>query len=458
MITKTLAKKVLNKALATGGDYAELFCESTIRNVAVKREDEVINEASSSLVTGIGLRILKDLQAVYGYTNDVSPMGLMRLASDLSACYEGKRCKRVEGFEVKEHQGFNYQKTKVSNAYRSRLMTKVYKACKGRNKLISKVEISLVDTDQRVLIINSDGLWTNDRRFRVRLGILAVASKDGQMEMAFEGPGANQGYEFFETIDLKEIAKSVAKSAITTLKARECPSRKMDVVLENGFGGVVFHEACGHSLEATSVAKGLSVFCGKKGQKIASDIVTAIDDGTIEYGWGSASIDDEGNPTQKTTLIKNGVLNSYLVDSQNGRRMKEKANGCCRRESYKLAPTSRMSNTYIAQGTSTVEEMIKATKYGLYAKKMGGGSVNPITGEFNFSVSEGYLIKNGKLSRPVKGASLVGKGNEILFNIDMIGNNLKRAQGMCGSVSGSIPVDVGQPCLRVRNITVGGRG
>jgi hypothetical protein len=259
--------------------------------------------------------------------------------------------------------------------------------------------------------------------------------------------------------DFWEIENIVREcSAITTLKARECPSAKMDVIIENGFGGVIFHEACGHSLEATSVAKGLSVFCGKKGQKIASDLVTAVDDGTIENGWGSGNYDDEGNKTTRNVLIENGVLKNYLVDAANGRRMNEAATGCCRRQSYKYPPTSRMSNTFICNGTSTVEEMIKATKKGLYCKKMGGGSVNPVTGEFNFALSEGYLIKNGKITRPVKGATLVGSGSEILLNIDMVGNNLRRAQGMCGSMSGSIPADVGQPCIRVRNITVGGRG
>jgi TldD protein len=246
--------------------------------------------------------------------------------------------------------------------------------------------------------------------------------------------------------------------ALTTLSAEECPSGKMDVVIGNAFGGVIFHEACGHSLEATSVARGLSVFSGKKGEKIANECVTAIDDGTIENAWGSNNIDDEGNPTQRNVLIKDGVLTSYLVDDFNGRRMGEKGNGATRRQSYKYEPTSRMSNTYIDNGKNTPEEIIAATKFGLYAKKMGGGSVNPATGEFNFACLEAYLIEDGKVTRPVKGATLIGNGAEILHNIDMVGNDLLRAQGMCGSSSGSIPTDVGQPTIRVRNITVGGRG
>ena len=220
----------------------------------------------------------------------------------------------------------------------------------------------------------------------------------------------------------------------------------------------IFHEACGHSLEASSVAKNLSVFSNKLGTQIASSIVSAVDDGTIEGAWGSENVDDEGNPTHCNLLIKDGILTSYLVDQFNGRRMNTKENGASRRQSYKYEPTSRMSNTFILPGTSTEEEIIKATKFGLYAKELGGGSVNPATGEFNFAANEAYIIENGKISYPVKGATLIGSGKEVLLKIDMVANNLARAQGMCGAASGSIPTDVGQPTIRVSEMTVGGRG
>jgi TldD protein len=241
------------------------------------------------------------------------------------------------------------------------------------------------------------------------------------------------------------------------LYADECPSKTMPVVIDNGFGGVIFHEACGHSLEATSVAKNASVFSGKKGEKIGSDLVTAIDDGTIPNAWGSANYDDEGLPQKRRVLIDKGILNSYMVDQLNGKRMGEVSTHSSRRQSYRFAPTSRMSNTYIDNGESTFDEIIENTEYGLYARKMGGGSVNPSTGDFNFSVMEGYMIRNGKIAEPVKGATLVGTGKDALKKIDMVGNNLLRAQGMCGSVSGSIAADVGQPTIRIASITVGGR-
>ena len=261
----------------------------------------------------------------------------------------------------------------------------------------------------------------------------------------------------FEEIDPIFYGKEAARTAHTMLHARNCPAGKMTVAIDNGFGGVIFHEACGHSLEATSVAKGNSVFSDKLGKQIASTKVTAIDDGTLANHWGSSNIDDEGNFTKKNVLIENGILKSYMIDKLNGRRMNMKPTGSSRRQSYKYAPTSRMTNTYIAPGDDNPEDIIKSINNGLYAKKMGGGSVNPVTGEFNFAVAEGYIVKNGQIQEPVRGASLIGKGSDVLMNIDMVGNNLAQAQGMCGSSSGSIPTNVGQPMIRVKEITVGGR-
>jgi len=241
------------------------------------------------------------------------------------------------------------------------------------------------------------------------------------------------------------------------LKAEPCPAGIMPVIIDNGFGGVIFHEACGHSLEATQVALGNSEFCGKMGQQIASPVVTAIDDGTMANEWGSINIDDEGTPTTRLVLIENGVLKNYMVDRLNGRRMGMESTGSARRQDYTYAPTSRMRNTFIAAGQDDEKEIIATAGDGLYAKQMGGGSVNPATGEFNFSVMEGYLIKDGKIDRPVRGATLVGKGSEVLMKIDRVGKDMKMAQGMCGSKSGSVPTNVGQPMIRVTSLTVGGR-
>ena len=240
------------------------------------------------------------------------------------------------------------------------------------------------------------------------------------------------------------------------LHAPLCPSGVMPVVIDKGFGGVIFHEACGHSLEATSVAYGISEFSGKLGQMIAAPCVTAIDDGTVPNAWGSLHVDDEGMPTTDLTLIKDGRLVNYMIDKLGGRRMGMAPTGSGRRESYRFAPTSRMRNTYIAAGQDDEAEMIATMGDGLYAKRMGGGSVDPATGEFNFSVSEAYLVKDGHITHPVRGASLVGRGSDVLLHIDRVGREVELAEGMCGSISGSVPTRVGQPMIRVTGMTVGG--
>ena len=337
------------------------------------------------------------------------------------------------------------------------LARRAYKAARAYSSEISQSTVSLLDFDRNILIATSDGLLVTDRQVRSRIKINAVASQGSENQIGYCGPGAMKGYEFFDEIDIEGTAAEAARQAVTMLHAGYCPAGRMPVAIDNGFGGVIFHEACGHSLEAASVAKGMSEFAGKLGQKVASEKVTAIDDGTIPGAWGSVNIDDEGTPNRRRVLIEKGVLKSYLVDKLNGRRMGMETTASSRRQDYTFPPVSRMTNTFIAPGTDTDEQIIGSIEYGLYAKKLGGGSVNPVTGEFNFAVNEGYIVRNGQICEPVRGASLIGRGSEVIRNIDMVGKNLLREQGMCGASSGSIPTDVGQPMIRVSEITVGGR-
>lgn len=460
LLQKKLIEELLDECLSTGADFAEVFVEDTMSN-SLQSMSGRLEKVSSGKSYGVGIRVAKEFNTVYGYTNSKNPEDLLKLASDLSKSFsDEKLIKRSELNELevgKRHQAKVLPKD-VSLEQKVDLIKRAHNAAANYNEAIQQVVVTLTDNEQNVLIANSEGRFVSDKRVRVRIFINAVAGKDGVMQTGGEGPGAGKGYEYLlDEISVEEYAESAAKIAITMLNAEECPSGKMPVVIHNGFGGVIFHEACGHPLEATSVSKNASVFCGKMGQKVASDVVTAIDDGTIEYGWGSANFDDEGYPQQRRVLIKDGVLKSYMVDKINGRRMNAEPTGSSRRQSYKFAPTSRMSNTYIDNGNSTFEEIIANTKFGLFAKKLGGGSVNPGNGDFNFAVMEGYMIRDGKISEPVRGASLVGNGANILYEIDMVANNLKSARGMCGSVSGSIPADVGQPTLRVKEITVGGK-
>ena len=346
----------------------------------------------------------------------------------------------------------------VPGARRARVVKAADAAARAVSAEVSQVTARLYDWETDVVIANSEGLLVPDRRVYTRLALTAVASAGGESQTGSCNPGAMMGFELFDSrVDPEEVGRRAAKQAVTMLHAEPCPAGVMCAVIDKGFGGVIFHEACGHSLEATAVAFGNSEFAGKLGQQIASPIVTAIDDGTMENEWGSINIDDEGAPATRLVLIENGILKNYMVDRLNGRRMGMAVTGSARRQDYTCAPTSRMRNTFIAPGNDDEAEIISSMGDGLYAKAMGGGSVNPITGEFNFAVSEGYLVKGGRIDRPVRGATLIGKGADILKKIDRVGKTLELGQGMCGSVSGSIPVNVGQPMIRVTDITVGGR-
>ncbi len=460
MISKDLAQKVISKALSTGGDFAEVFIENTDVGT-INMIDKKIDTALNGKIYGAGIRIFKGLKSVYACTNDLSESGLLTAAENAASAIGSLNVDisiNLTASKARDISPVIYLPTEVEAKRKIEVVKKAYNACSSQSSEIVQTIALLSDRVQNVLIANSEGLFVTDRRVRTRLGVQAIASNGSENQAAFEGPGRSMGFEMFEReIDPEYFGKLAATTAISVLHAPYCPARKMTVAIENGFGGVIFHEACGHSLEAEAVAKNLSVFAGKKGEQIASTKVTAIDDGTLPNYWGSINIDDEGTPSQKNVLIKDGILVGYMVDKLNGRRMGEKSTGSGRRENYKYAPVSRMTNTYIANGTDKNEDIIKSISDGLYAKKMGGGSVNPVTGEFNFAISEGYIVKNGVIDHAVRGASLIGKGADILMNIDMVGQNLDMGQGMCGAASGSVPTNVGQPLIRVSEITVGGR-
>jgi TldD protein len=459
MISKDILQEILWKALLAGGDFAEIFVEDTISN-NLNMINGKIENAISGRDFGIGIRIFKGLRSVYAYTNDKSREGLLetayKAASALGEGGEEKEINLMERINSNIHP-IIYVPSSVGNAKKVNIVKQSYAAAKDYSSEIAQVAVYYADVDQKVLIANSEGLLTEDRRIRTRLGINSVASSGKENQTGFEGPGRRMGFEMFQVVDPVFYGRSASETAVTMLHADPCPAGKMTVAIDNGFGGVIFHEACGHALEASSVAKGNSVFAGKLGQKIASEKVTAIDDGTMPNLWGSLNMDDEGMPTKRKILIENGILKGYMIDKLNGRRMNMEPTGSSRRQSYKYAPTSRMTNTYIAPGEDSNEAIIASIDNGLYAKKMGGGSVNPVTGEFNFAVAEGYLIKNGRIDKPVRGATLIGKGDQVLMNIDMVGKDMQQGQGMCGSSSGSIPTNVGQPMIRVSEITVGGR-
>ncbi len=459
MISKEVCERVLSKAASTGADYAELFAENTL-NHSINMIADRVDSINDTVIAGAAVRVYKGLRSVMATTVDTTEQGLLRCAEKAAeALGQGTAALSITLHErlFGDIHPIRVVPSSVSNAEKVALLKEGYFAAREYDECIRQVSGTLLGVDHRILIASSEGLYAQDRQIRTRMMISAVAEKNGETQTGGCRPGRRMGLEMFETIDPKEVGREAARQAVVMAGAGYCPAGVMPVAIGNGFGGVIFHEACGHSLEATSVAYGRSQFAGKLGQQIANPKVTAIDDGTVPGAWGSINIDDEGTPAQKNVLIKDGILQMYMVDQFNGRRMGVPSTGNARRQSYAYTPTSRMTNTYIANGTDNNDDIIASIEYGLYAREMGGGSVNPTTGEFNFAVNEGYIIRNGKVCEPVRGASLVGKGSDVLMNIDMVGTNMECGQGMCGSSSGSIPTNVGQPLIRVSSITVGGR-
>ena len=459
MISREICQRVLRKAVSTGADYAEIFAENTV-NHAIDMIASKVDSIKDTVIAGAAVRVYKGLRSVMATTVDTSEAGLLACAEKAAEAL-GQGSAQID-IVLKERiygdiHPIQLCPISAGNKEKVAILKEGYFAAKDYDPSIVQVSGTLLDVDHNILIASTEGLYAQDRQIRTRMAIQAICEKNGQTQTGSHSPGARMGLELFERISPASVGVHAAKQAVTMADAGYCPAGVMPVAIDNGFGGVIFHEACGHSLEASSVAYGTSQFAGKLGQKIANEKVTAIDDGTIPNAWGSINFDDEGTPARRNVLIEKGILKSYMIDKFNGRRMGMESTGNARRQSYAYVPTSRMTNTYIAPGEDKNEDIIASIEYGLYAKEMGGGSVNPVTGEFNFAVREGYMIRNGVICEPVRGASLVGKGSEIIQNIDMVGSDLEMGQGMCGSSSGSVPTNVGQPLIRVSQITVGGR-
>lgn len=459
MLEQRILEQILEAALSRGGEFAEIFIEDKWRT-QLEMIGGKLENALSGREFGLGLRIVKGVNSFYAYSNETETSVLIQFAKKLSALagvgdHAGLIRLSQLNFEERHHY-LKYPDT-INVNEKMQWIRQLSERAAGYDAMIHQTVVTYMDEDQHVRIANSEGLLADDRRIRTRTSVTCVAEYEGEMQSGNQTLGGLSGFELYDQVNPDSLAIGAAEIAVIMAKAGHAPSGRFPVVIDNGFGGVVFHEACGHGLEAAGIAKGTSVYTGKMGETIASDLVNAVDDGSLVNGWGSGHIDDEGTPTQRTTLIEKGVLKSYLVDRVNGMKLGLPSTGAGRRQSYKYAPTSRMSNTFLLPGTSTLNDIISDTGNGLYAKNMGGGSVNPATGEFNFSVNEAYMIRNGKIAEPVKGATLIGTGSEVLKKIDRVSDNLAYGYGMCGASSGSIPAGVGQPAIRISEITVGGR-
>ena len=451
--------RILEQAMSTTADFAEVFQEVTESKSVSLLNGKVIR-ASTGFDSGTGIRLLAGTNSVYVYSSDNDIEVLLKLAKEAAAAIKGSDKGRIEALKklcstsraTVEIDPMSVPKTDIVDYLR-----KSSDFALGYDPLITQVASGIACSTRTARIINTRGVNAEDTTKRIRLSVEAIATKDNEKQSGRVAPGTMRGYEFINDYPLIDKTRECCDTAIRMVNAGYAPSAKMPVILGNGFGGVIFHEACGHALEVTSVGIKNSYFTDKLGEQIASSVVSARDNAHIDGEWGSYATDDEGNPSSDLLLIENGILKNYLVDELGARRMNCKPTGCSRRQNYSYAPTSRMSNTYICNGESDPKDIIANTENGLYCTQMGGGSVDTSTGDFNFAVSEAFMVRDGKIAEPVRGATLIGKGQEILKNIDMVGNDLKLSAGMCGSMSGSVPVTVGQPTIRVSSILVGGR-
>ena len=451
---KERIETILNELTSTGADYAEVFLEdktTKVFNYIDKKLDSLtINDSN-----GIGLRIALDNQVYYGATNDFSSKGIKEVIGNLTKNIDSKvKFENIKLNKLKKYindTNTHYTDTDIKDKLAS-IDAKVW----PKDKRISQVNIRFASTIQDVTIANHTGLYKYENRIRSRIFII-INFKDGEkLANVYYSKGLSSSADILDGINYDEVIDELVKEGLDKLYAKPCPGGVMPVVIGPGFGGVIFHEACGHAMEATSVADGMSVLSHDLNKKVASDIVNIIDDGTLDKEWGSTQIDDEGCETKRNVLIKDGVLVGYLIDEINNRKMNMQVTGSGRRESYLFAPTSRMNNTYLLPGNDSFEDMIKSIKLGLYAKRLGGGQVSPETGEFNFGCDLAYMIRDGKIAECVKSASLIGTTKEILQNVEMISDDLALGPGMCGSNSGSVPVNVGEPTIKVSSILVGG--
>ncbi|HEX7003055.1 MAG TPA: TldD/PmbA family protein [Trueperaceae bacterium] len=462
MLSRRVVEDVLASGRAGGADFAELYVERWYRR-GLRTIDCRVREAVSGIQYGAGVRLAYGTEVVYGYTNDLSERSLLELARTLGEVKGGAGRVDEAGrggidFRREAASGLHAPERPFDSADKRYRLERLRELDQGARIApeIRQVEGQLLEWQQQVLIANSDGVWTEDERVRSRLIAQVIASDGSETQTGSHGPGLSVGLELFDRFPPAGVGERAAQVAMANLRGRPAPAGTMPVVIGNGFGGVIFHEALGHLLETTSVAKKASVLSDKLGEMVASEVVTYIDDGTTPHGWGSSEYDDEGAPTERTVLIRNGLLESYMVDRMGGLRTGYRPTGSGRRQDYTFAPTSRMRNTFIAPGDTPRERLFDGIEYGLYAKSLGGGQVRPGSGEYNFAVREGYVIRNGKVEEPVRGAMLVGKGTDTITKIEAVSDDLSTEPGMCGSLSGSLPVEVGQPHLLVSEIVVGG--
>ena len=443
-------------------DYADLYFQFT-KNESWSLEEGIVKTGSFSIDQGVGVRAVAGDKTAFSYSDDISARALEDAAKatrTIGRQGEGKVKLASVIKPVENHSLYilNDPLQTISAAEKVALLEKVEKLARAADPRIVQVMAGLAGEFDVVLVARSDGVLAADVRPLIRLSVTVIAEQDGRREMGTSGGGGRYGYVYFTDELISHYVNEATRSALVNLEAKPAPAGPMTVVLGSGWPGVLLHEAIGHGLEGDFNRKGSSAFSGRLGEKVAADGITVVDDGSIRNRRGSLNMDDEGNLTQRTVLIENGILKGYLQDTLNARLMNMAVTGNARRESFAHLPMPRMTNTFMLAGDRNPEEIIASVKNGLYAANFGGGQVDITNGKFVFSASEAYVIENGKLAYPVKGATLVGNGPDILKRVTMVGNDMQldSGVGVCGKEGQSVPVGVGQPTLRIEDVTVGG--
>ena len=460
MIDQSVLEEVLGVALRTGGEFAEVFAEDRRSSSAVL-DDGRVEELSSGRDRGAGIRVVIGDTTGFAHTADLTEAGLLAAAEAAAAAARGggggTNVVALERRPVLRSYAIEQSPDEVAKARKVELLTRADEVARGAGAAITQVSASYGDSRRHILVANSDGLLVEDDVVRTRFGVSCVATGDTGMQTGRESVGHTVGFELFDMYDIDELARRAAERALTKLAARPAPSGQMPVVIGSGGGGVLFHEACGHGLEADLVAKGASVFAGRVGERVASPGVTVVDDGTMAREWGHIAIDDEGNPAQRNVLIEDGVLTDYMWDRLRAVKEGRRPSGNGRRQSYRHLPMVRMTNTYLLAGTEDPESIIASTPKGVYVKHLGGGQVNTATGDFVFGMTEAYLIEDGVVTEPLREGNLIGNGPEVLQRIDALGDDFTMGPpGTCGKDGQGVPVGDGVPTLRVSSLTIGG--
>ncbi len=457
LVDEQTIEKVLTAALEKGGQFADFYAERRQTN-SLSLEDGKVEKSSSGLDAGASIRVIQGKSISFVSTDALDERSLIEAARLAGESVRGGGATVIP---LTAASGSSVHQVKippaaVATAGKARLLMEADAAARAEGADVVQASVGFSDETSQIVIANSGGTLAAEERTRVRLIARVVAARDGMMQTGYDSIGAHRGMELFSSGDPAGLGKIAAVKAITMLDSRPSPSGKMTVVMHRGFGGVLFHEASGHGLEADAVEKGASVFAGRMGEKVASEKVTLIDDGSIPNEWGSNAFDDEGVPTGRTVLIEKGILKGLMYDRLRALNAGVVSTGNGRRQSFRHPPIPRMTNTLILAGTETPEEIIRSTEKGFYAKTLSGGQVEPATGDFVFGVSEGYLIENGEVAYPLRGATLIGNGLTALNNVDMIADDFEMNIGVCGKDGQGVPVGSGQPTLRILNMTVGG--